>query len=108
MGIEKDEELLVTYHAQGFESREERQQKLLKTHLFRCFCSECSLVGEELEENERMRAELREKTEKIEIILSSKEFFDRFNKVHQLNVKRAVKLSEEMMILVKKLKLQKN
>ena len=63
MTIEKDEEILTAYVPTDdfvYGTRDFRQQKLLETFAFRCQCSECSLEGEELEDNERMRAVIRE------------------------------------------------
>ena len=64
MTIEKDEEILISYRGTErfvYGSREFRQQELLETGVFLCKCSECSLEGDDLEENDRMRAEIREK-----------------------------------------------
>jgi len=100
--IEKDEELLACYHAEYYGSRETRQKTMLKSHGFLCVCSECLLEGEELMDNERIRAKLRKKI-KITVSLI-------FGRVPisscPHNVKRAVKLSQELMVLVKKLNLQ--
>ena len=68
MNIEKDEEILTAYiPTQEFVygTREFRRQQLWETSAFNCQCSECSLEGEALEENERMRAEIREKEARI-------------------------------------------
>jgi len=101
--IEKDEEILACYQNvqgdDGFGSRETRQQTLLKTHAFLCSCSDCSLEGDELEENERIRAEIREKRRTIISLISGRSLLP-------YNVKRAVKLSQEFMVLVKKLNIQ--
>ena len=61
--IEKDEEILINYRkGEGEEfnygSRDYRRQRLLRTNGFLCQCFECSLEGEALEDNERMRAEV--------------------------------------------------
>ena len=71
---------------------------------FRCLCSECSLVGEELKENDRMRAEMREKNEKMINLM----IIEDPNHIRGIkhNLKRAVKLSQEYMFLLKKLNLQ--
>jgi len=98
--IEKYEEILACYNNDDFGSRETMQQKLLKRYAFRCLCSECSLEGEELEENERMRTEIREKRETIINLISGR------SSIPPEDVDRAVKLSKELMILVRKLNLQ--
>ena len=62
--IQKDEEIVVNYRDYeefNFGSREYRQYVLLGIFAFICSCSECSLEGEDLLENERIRAEIREK-----------------------------------------------
>ena len=51
-------------------AREVRQQELLEILGFYCECSECSLEGEDLEENERMREEIREKEVEIEQLMT--------------------------------------
>jgi len=102
--IEKDEEITAFYINDDFGSRETRQQKLLKMKAFRCWCSECSLVGEALKENDRMRAEIREKDEEIENLKIIED--PNHIRENQHNVKRAVKLSQEYMFLLQKLNLQ--
>ena len=60
MTIEKDEEILLSYWNTKefiYGSREFSRQELLEDTAFLCECSECSLEGEDLEENERMRAD---------------------------------------------------
>ena len=97
--IEKNEEILINYHKTGefdYGTREFRRQKLLRTCGFLCLCSECSLEGKALEDNERMRAEIREKG--LEIIqLAQREEATRETAV------KAMKLTEEKVALVKKL-----
>ena len=67
--IQKNEEIVLSHHqyCQKFQrgSREFRRQKLLEDRGFLCECSECSLEGEDLQENEMMRAEIREKSEEL-------------------------------------------
>ena len=73
MVIEKDLEITISYfNAEefGYGSRESRRQKLLEICGFPCECSECSLEGEDLEENDAMRAEIREKMAEIKKLLS--------------------------------------
>ena len=64
MEIEKGEEITVCYLAIKefiYGSRESRQQQMLDHGAFLCQCCECSLEGEDLEENEKIRTELRER-----------------------------------------------
>ena len=61
--IEKGEEISVNYRdfvKFNYGSREYRQEVLTEKFAFLCQCSECSLEGEDLQENERMRGEIRE------------------------------------------------
>ena len=63
MTIEKGEEIQVCYRAEEeffYSSRESRRQQILKHGVFLCQCPECSLEGEDLEENEHLRTKLRE------------------------------------------------
>ena len=63
MVIEKDEEILLNYRNTSefvYGSRESRQRRMLQLRGFLCECSECSLEGEDLEENDRMREEIKE------------------------------------------------
>ena len=70
--IEKGEEILAMYHSSNefcYGSREFRRQELLDGFGFLCQCTECSLRGEALEENERKRTDIREKSVKIRLLL---------------------------------------
>ena len=61
MDIEEGEEITVCYRNEMkffYGSRESRQQQMLEHGAFLCQCSQCSLEGEDLEENERIRTEL--------------------------------------------------
>ena len=86
--IEKDEEILTYYTGNNFGSREERREALLLNFGMLCSCSECSLEGEALEENERLRAEIREVNAEL---------------ARKVKVKKAIQLAEKRMKLVKKL-----
>ena len=101
--IEKGEELLATYGLPNFASRDSRQRRLLSSHQFLCQCSQCSLEGEALQEDERMRAEIREKKEKIQ---SLKNMAANSPHLFISNLKKAVCLSQEVMERVRKLNLQ--
>ena len=71
--IEKDEEILTAYcPTQEFVygTRDFRRQKLLETSAFLCECSVCSLEGEDLEENERIREEIRDKEREIDQLMN--------------------------------------
>ena len=71
--IEKDEEINIIYNADDevhYSTRDLRREKLLERMAFLCQCSECSLEGRALEENERIRVEIREKYAELENLLS--------------------------------------
>ena len=95
--IERGEEILVNYSEEGPEinygskSREVRRRDLLEKRGFLCLCSECSLEGKALEDNERMRKEIGEKRVKIAALMGVLDF------------RRAMKVSLEILELVKKL-----
>ena len=99
--IEKDEEILINsalgaYYGCG--SREFRRQQILENKGFVCECSECSLEGEDLEDNERMRAEIREKDEEInQLKINSEDFLTR------KSLKKAMKLYQKRVKLIQKL-----
>ena len=62
MNIEKGQEITVCYLAKEeffYGSTESRRQQMLERNFFLCQCAECSLEGEELQERDGMRAELR-------------------------------------------------
>ena len=80
-------------------SREFRRQDLLENEAFLCKCSECSLEGEALEENERMRAEIMKK--KVEFAQLKKNGLS--SKMSKMKLKRVVKLTLESLNLVRKL-----
>ena len=76
---------------------------MLRTHQFLCQCSQCSLEGEALQENERIRAEIREKREQIISLMNT---LPSSAHLHRRNVARSVKLSQELMEGVRQLNLQ--
>ena len=95
MGIEKDQEILTNYMKEH-SPRQFRRQKLLNYGAFLCQCSECSLEGEDLEDNEKTREEIREKgAEMEELSVDSRRA-----------VKKAMKLAQRMVKLLKKLDLR--
>ena len=104
MVIEKDQEILIGYGIKDNEffswSRELRRQQLLETRFFLCQCSECSLEGEDLEDNDRMRAEVMEKTEEIQKVI------DRTESDPRKNLKKAMKLSQKKTNLVQTLNIR--
>ena len=104
--IEKDEEIVINFknivdNDFHYGSREYRRQDLLETEGFLCQCSECSLEGEVLEENERMRAEIREKEAEIDQLtrcgLSGQ------GRGSKMKMKKAMKLVQEKVDIVKKM-----
>ena len=69
MTMAKDQEIMVSYRDEAeflYGVREFRRQYLLDLVGFLCQCTECSLDRLDLEENKRMRAEIREKKEELE------------------------------------------
>ena len=63
--IEPGHEILACYDDSGeflYGSREFRRQQILECFGFLCHCSECSLIGEALMENERKRVDIRKKS----------------------------------------------
>ena len=102
MTIEKDEEILVSFRNTdefNYGSRQSRRQYLLEASGFLCQCSECSLEGEDLRENERMRADIRKKIIEIEKL--------RFGfPPPRRSVKKSMKLAQERLNLIQKLNLR--
>ena len=101
--IEKDEEILVSYRLENefvYGSREYRRQKLLETKGFRCECSECSLEGDDLLENESMRKGIEEKRIEIEQLLGYP------GDLQRKDLKKAMKLAQQRIKLVQKLELR--
>ena len=105
MVIEKDEEILINYLGRSefrYSSREFRRQELLEGGFFHCECSECSLQGEDLEENERMREEIREKGEEIEQLMRR----EGSEPVPRRNMKKVMKLAQRRVKLIQKLNIR--
>ena len=101
--IEKDEEISANYwecEDINLGSREYRQRFMLENHGFLCKCSECSLEGEALQENERLREEARDRIEKIVSLLRVKP------PQSANNVKKALEFSQEMMERIEQLGVQ--
>ena len=101
MVIEKDQEIMASYRDWEdefvFGSRTARRQKLLETSGFLCQCSECSLEGEDLEDNERTRAEISEKKMEIEQL--------RYEESRK-DMKKAMKVAQRRVKLTQKLNLR--
>ena len=103
MTIEKDQEILISYREEEefiCGSRESRRQFLLVAGGFLCQCSECSLKGEDLEENERMREVIREKQAEIRQLVRRDYLSSR------KSVKKAMKSSQQKVKLIQKLNLR--
>ena len=99
MPIEKGQEILVSYWCDAklvYGSRETRQQYLLEIRGFWCECSECSLEGKDLEQNERMRAEVRETEEECSQRMEGK----RFDTLTVKDVKKTMKLDQRRVKLI--------
>jgi len=94
--IKKNHEILTFYSTISFGSIEERRNDLLELGML-CKCTECSLEGEALQENEKLRGEIRERREKIKTLT------DVSKNSSKPNIEKAVKLSQELMKLVRKL-----
>ena len=89
--IQKGEEILACYDFSRefcYGSRDFRRQKILDGFGFLCQCSECSLDGKALEENERKRLEIRERE---------------LTQLVRLPTERALKACQESLELVKEL-----
>ena len=97
--IEKDEEILTYYTGNNFGSREERREALLLNFGMLCSCSECSLEGEALVENERLRAEIRKRWKELKKMLYDGDGTDLIGK----KVEKLVSLNQELRVLVSKL-----
>jgi hypothetical protein len=101
MVIAKDQEILTNYLSGEPEfhygSREARRQELLERSGFLCECSECSLEGEALQDNERLRTEIRETDREIDPLITHE------GNVRRSSMKRYIKLSQERINLVEKL-----
>ena len=103
--IEKDEEILRSYQdTTDFDcgSREFRRQTLLEMRGFLCQCSHCSLEGEDLEENERMREEIREKGDEIGQLLGC----EGSAAVSRKDVKKAMKSAQRIVKLIQELNIR--
>ena len=80
-------------------SRKFRQQVLLEAGGFLCKCSECSLEGWDMEDNERMRAEIVEKDQEIEYLVRHQGS----EPIPRKSMKKVMKLAQERLKLVQKL-----
>ena len=99
--IEKDQEIVVNYKDEeelNYGSRHFRRQFLMEKLCFLCQCSECSLEGAALLENERIREQIRRRNREIKVLLG--EYCPR----KQL---RAAELRHDTVQLVKQLDLQR-
>ena len=98
--VEKGDEITVNYRdfvKFNFGSRQFRRETLLEKMAFLCQCADCSLEGEELEINERLRSEIRFREAESRRLTKS---------LSPRNIKTAVRLSEEIVTRVKKLDLR--
>ena len=103
--MEKDEENLANYRNNEklvYGSREVRRQELLETRGFLCKCTECSLDGWDLEDNDGMRKEIREKNVAIRKLLTR----EGPGPVPRRKMKKAIVLANQRVELVKKLNLR--
>ena len=105
MVIEKGEEILTSYRNNDkfrFGSREVRRQELLVEVAFLSQCSECSLEGWDLEDNEKMREELGEKKDETKQLL----LCEGPDPVPRKDMKRAMKLAQQTVRLIQKLNIR--
>ena len=103
MTLEKDQEILVSYRNNDefhYGSREFRQKELLEIFTFKCGCSECSLEGWDLEDNDGMREEIREMKGEISRLLSG------VGSDSRKDLKKAMKLKQKQTDLVVKLNIR--
>lgn len=104
--IEKGEEILENYwdtEKFTYGSREFRREQLMEFG-FLCECSECSLEGEALQDNERMRAKVRENEPKLEqLLVLGCEGSD--SDIRE-SLKKAMKLAQQRVKLIQKLDLR--
>ena len=105
MVIEKGEEILVSYRTTEefvFGSRESRQKELVEAAVFLGECSVCAAQSEDVEENDRMRAEIREKVTEIRQLWSG----ERSDPVSRRDMKKVMKLTQQRVKLIKNLNLR--
>ena len=103
MTIEKGEEILISYRDnEKFRSRQLRRQELLETEAFLCECSECTLEGEDLVENERMRAEVMETEVEMGQLARSRGS----EPISRSGLKKVMKLTQRKVKLIQKLNLR--
>ena len=105
MVIEKDEEILVGYRNSEdfiYGSRELRRQELLGAYGFLCACSECSMEEEDLEESDRMRAEIMEKIDEVGELLTCEGHLPKSMRIR----KKAMKLAQRRVKLIQKLNIR--
>ena len=118
--IDKDEEILISYDKGGFRvvlsfgSRKFRQNEIMERFWFLCHCPECSLEGEALKENERVRQEIRGKIREIKEIWIKTEEIPKITETtgemgkqyFQTLLKRVLKLHQKKMKLIEELDLK--
>merc|ERR1712062_705396 len=109
MVIEKDQEILLNYRNSEefvYGSREFRRQFLVQMRGFFCACSECSREGQDLQENDLMRAEIWEKNR--EIIQLEQELMKPQSErsLRRRALKKTMKLVQQRVTLIQKLNLR--
>ena len=109
--IEKGEEILVSKKGGlqfNFGSRDYRRQVLLEEFAFICKCPECSLEGQDYEENEHLRSDIREKQFELYFLLGtlSDGRSCHLDPQPDINLKLQVDMLEELTELIKRLDLQ--
>ena len=111
--IEKDEEIVINFRNEillGFHygSKGFRRQDLLENLGFLCKCSECSLEGKALLENEWLRAEIRDKKAHADELGQEADCIASGlgPAARKIKLKKAVKLVLESWALVQKMELR--
>ena len=92
---------MTYYVGNNFGSREERRENLLLSFGLLCSCSECSLEGGDLVENERLRAEIREKWEELKEMLYYEDV--ETDQIGKEEAERLVSLNHDLRVLTDQL-----
>lgn len=88
--IEAGQEITISYMAaadEGSDLREVRQQYLRSWYGFQCTCTDCTLQGEEHEENEKVREEIKQLQAVGLEELTAAELEELIDKLYQINGK---------------------
>ena len=100
--IEKGQEISAYYIGNNFGSRDDRRDSLLEDFGMLCWCPECSLEGNALRENEKLRADIRKGQEKVKEMIRNLER-NVSTQLAKKKVKSLLSLSQKVTVLVRKL-----